>query len=107
MTGTVVSVGGREVGVFSIAGEYYAYDNECLHQGGPACAGKVIGKVEWVLGSDQTLRAQRFSSDEIHFVCPWHGWEYDVRTGECVADRHLRLKRYQVVRTGDDLYLIA
>ena len=30
----------------------------------------------------------------MHFVCPWHGYEYDLKTGECAADRRLRLKSY-------------
>jgi len=49
---------------------------------------------------------QRFS-DEVHFVCPWHGYEYDLKTGECAADRRLRLKTYQVVRRGEDIYVVA
>src|SRR5579875_181341 len=71
LQGTVVVVDGREVGVFNISGQFFAYENECLHQGGPACTGKILPKVEWVLGPDKTLLAQRFSSEELHFICPW------------------------------------
>jgi nitrite reductase/ring-hydroxylating ferredoxin subunit len=41
----------------------------------------------------------------VNFVCPWHGYEYDLKTGECVPDRKLRLKKYKVVRKGDDIYV--
>ena len=48
---------------------------------------------------------QKFSDSQVHFVCPWHGYEYDIRTGECAADRRLRLKKYNVVQRGDDIYV--
>jgi nitrite reductase/ring-hydroxylating ferredoxin subunit len=41
----------------------------------------------------------------VNFVCPWHGYEYDIKTGECAADRRLRLKKYKVVRKGDEIYV--
>jgi nitrite reductase/ring-hydroxylating ferredoxin subunit len=41
----------------------------------------------------------------VNFVCPWHGYEYDIKTGECAADRRLRLKSYKVVRRGDEIYV--
>ena len=49
----------------------------------------------------------RFSEHEIHIVCPWHGYEYDLATGECVGDRRLRLTKYPVVVRGDDLYALV
>ncbi len=65
----VVPFGDTEVGVFRRDGNLCAYENFCLHQGRPACEGMVM-----------------------HFLCPWHGSEYDLATGECAADRRLRLK---------------
>ena len=55
----------------------------------------------------RTWHGQRFASDQVHFVCPWHGYEYDLRTGECAADRRLKLKTYEVVRRGEDIYVRA
>lgn len=98
---------GREIGVFHWRGAFYAYENVCVHQGGPACEGIMMHKVEDVLGPDLTWHGQRFSDEEIHFVCPWHGYEYDLKTGECAADRKLRLKRFEVVRRGEDIYVVA
>ena len=95
-----------EVGVYRHDGSYYAYRNYCLHQGGPACEGIIMHKVEDVLGPDRTWHGQKFG-DEVHFVCPWHGYEYDLKTGECAADRRLRLKSYPVVRRGEDIYVVA
>src|SRR4029079_7716885 len=42
----IVFVGDNEIGVFRHQGQYYAYSNFCLHQGGPACEGLTIAKVE-------------------------------------------------------------
>ena len=36
----------------------------------------------------------------MHFVCPWHGMEYDMKTGECVSDRKMKLRSYKVLRKG-------
>ena len=103
----IVSHDGVEIGVFHWQGSFYAYQNLCVHQGGPACEGLIMHKVEDVLGPDRTWHGQRFASDQVHFVCPWHGYEYDLRTGECAADRKLRLKTYEVVRRGEDIYVRA
>lgn len=103
----IVSHGGQEIGVFHWQGAFYAYENLCVHQGGPACEGLLMHKVEDVIGPDRTWHGQRFSEREIHFVCPWHGYEYDLTTGECAADRSLKLKRFDVVRRGEDIYVIA
>ena len=103
----IVTFGDTEVGVFRRDGNLYAYENFCLHQGGPACEGLIIAKVEEKIMPDKTSRGLYFSETDMHFVCPWHGYEYDLRTGECVADRRLKLRRYQVVQKGDDLYVVV
>jgi len=43
----------------------------------------------------------------MHFVCPWHGYEYDMETGECVSDRKLKLRSNKIVEKGDELYVVA
>ena len=103
----ILFLGDREIGIFRHEGEFHAYSNYCLHQGGPACEGLTIAKVEEKLMPDMTSRGLYFSETEMHFVCPWHGYEYDLLTGECVADRKLKLRKYQVVQKGDDIYVVA
>jgi nitrite reductase/ring-hydroxylating ferredoxin subunit len=103
----IVFVGEHEIGVFKEKGEYYAYSNFCLHQGGPACEGLTIAKVEERIMPDKTSRGMYFSDSELHFVCPWHGMEYDMKTGECVADRRMKLRKYKIVQKGDDIYVVA
>jgi nitrite reductase/ring-hydroxylating ferredoxin subunit len=103
----IVFVGKKEIGVFRDGGRFYAYSNYCVHQGGPACEGLIIAKVEERIMPDKTARGLYFSDTETHFVCPWHGYEYDMKTGECVADRRLKLRKYEVVQKGDDVYVVA
>jgi nitrite reductase/ring-hydroxylating ferredoxin subunit len=100
-------VGEVEVGVILHAGRLHAFENRCLHQGGPVCEGTVIGKVEAVLSDDKEMLGERFSSTEIHLVCPWHGYEYDLETGECATDRRLRLRRYEVIERDGEVYVLA
>ena len=60
------NVNGIEVAVFNLAGDFLAISNTCGHVGGPLAEGEVVG-VEVV-------------------VCPWHGWEWNLRSGQNVAD---------------------
>ena len=102
----IVTAGRHEIGVFRTGGAYYAYSNTCLHSGGPACEGLLINGVVDVIAADRTYQGQTFS-DDLHFVCPWHGYEYDMKTGECVGDRKLKLRKYDVVQRGEDIYVVA
>ena len=103
----IVSATGAEVGVYRVQGKLYAYENLCLHQGGPACEGLLMPKVEQVLGVDKSFERNRFNYDEWHIVCPWHAWEYDLRTGEYVINRKLRLRKFEVVEKGGKIYVVA
>jgi len=96
-----------EIGVYRHAGAYYAYRNHCLHQGGPACEGVVKGKVVELLAPDKTYIGQTYDHDDPHIVCPWHGWEYKLRTGECAPDSSLKLKRYDVVQREGGIYVVV
>ena len=103
----IIFVGDREIGVFRHEGQFYAYSNVCLHQGGPACEGITIDKVEEVILPDRTSGGLQFSETEMHFVCPWHGYEYDMKTGECASDRRLKLRKYEVREKGDEIYVVT
>jgi 3-phenylpropionate/trans-cinnamate dioxygenase ferredoxin subunit len=76
-TRRIVDVAGRSIGVFNIAGEYFALRNRCPHQGGPLCEGRLAGLVE-SSGPGNYAYSRR---GEI-LRCPWHAWEYDIRTGQ-------------------------
>ena len=103
--GILVRAGGVEMGVFKVRGLVHAYENRCRHQGGPVCTGEVVGRYEAVLNPDKTVAGERFADDELRIACPWHGWEYDLETGVCAADRRFRLRRFHVSVREEDVYV--
>jgi nitrite reductase/ring-hydroxylating ferredoxin subunit len=100
---TVVEVDGTEIGVFRLGGELHAYDNYCAHAGGPVCQGMLIHRVVEVLDDDQRSLGDFYSDSELHIVCPWHGYEYDVATGEHPADPRIRLRPHRVEESGGEI----
>ena len=91
----VVDVDGVEIGIFRLDGELYAWENRCVHAGGPVCQGRLMNRVVERLDAEKRSLGDDFS-DELHIVCPWHGYEYDVRTGEHPADPNARLRGVEV-----------
>jgi nitrite reductase/ring-hydroxylating ferredoxin subunit len=102
----IVREGRVEVGVYRHHGAFYAYRNHCLHQGGPACEGIIRGKVVDIYAPDKTHQGQTYDNDEPHIICPWHGWEYKLKTGECAPDPKLRLRKYEVVQKEGAIYVV-
>ncbi|MGM0590129.1 MAG: Rieske (2Fe-2S) protein [Halobacteriota archaeon] len=101
----IVDVEGREIAVFTVDGEYYALANYCTHQGGPACEGTVSGAMTasmtddgWELG---------YENEDGIVACPWHGWEFDIRSGEHLANSKFRLPTYDVVVRDGDIYVVV
>jgi nitrite reductase/ring-hydroxylating ferredoxin subunit len=91
-TRKIVEVAGRSIGVFNIGGSFYALRNRCPHQGGPLCQGRLSGiVVASCPGEEEYLR------DGEILRCPWHGWEFDVKTGQSWIDpERLRVRTYSV-----------
>jgi len=106
-SGILVRAGGLEIGVFMVKGRLHAYENRCRHQGGPVCTGEIIGRYEQVVLPDGTVARERFADDEVRIACPWHGWEYDLETGECTADRRFRLRRIEVRQHDGEAYVVV
>lgn len=77
----LVTVRGREIAVFNLDGDYYAILNRCPHQGGSLIKGKLTGLVQ----SDGPGQYRYNGKREI-VRCPWHGWEFDLRTGKSYCD---------------------
>ncbi|MDP8922923.1 MAG: Rieske (2Fe-2S) protein [Chloroflexota bacterium] len=88
----IVEIGGRAVGVFNVGGEYFAILNRCPHQGGSLCSGRQTSLVT-------SSRPGEYSVTRPGEIirCPWHGWEFDLRTGQSWFDpRAVRVRRYDV-----------
>ena len=60
-----VTAGPYSMALTNIAGEYTAMDNRCPHQGGPLGEGSI----------------ETDSDGQCWLRCPWHGWDFDPRTG--------------------------
>lgn len=105
MGGVLAVAGEVEIGVFRVDDQLVAYENRCMHQGGPVCTGEIMGRYEQVLNPDGTVAGERFNDAEPHLVCPWHGWEYDLASGRCTADRRFRLRRYPLTVRDGDVYV--
>jgi nitrite reductase/ring-hydroxylating ferredoxin subunit len=73
----IVSVGGRSIGVFRVGERFYGIRNRCPHQGGPLCLGHVLGDAV-----ADAPGVARISTDPLRIACPWHGWEYDLDSGQ-------------------------
>lgn len=59
----LVEVEGIRIVLARVGESVYACGDVCAHRGGPLSEGKLTGG---------------------RLACPWHGWMYDVRTGQCV-----------------------
>ena len=77
-----IEVMGKPIALFNVGGTFFATDNACLHQGGPLGEGELMGEV---------------------VICPWHQWEYNVRTGEVVGNSSLKVVTYPVQIEGNDV----
>jgi nitrite reductase/ring-hydroxylating ferredoxin subunit len=99
-TAKIVTVRGREIGIFNLDGAYYALANRCPHAGGPLCQG-VIGPLVQSDGPGQ----YRLTRERTFLRCPWHGWEFDIRTGQSWCDPNsVRARQFAVaVESGADL----
>jgi nitrite reductase/ring-hydroxylating ferredoxin subunit len=99
----MLEIEGIEIGVFRLEGEFFAYLNSCPHLDGPACQGVIVPLTTEAAGEDGKSAGRVFSSTRMNVVCPWHGMEFDIRTGEHPADRRFRLRRIPVQVSDNDV----
>ena len=78
----VIECGGRTLALCNVEGRYYALDNTCLHRGGPIGEGFIDGET---------------------VTCPWHGWQYDVKTGAATTNPSVKLATFETKVEGDDI----
>lgn len=76
-------IGGRSIAVANVDGSLYAIDSECTHRSGPLAEGELSGEV---------------------LTCPWHGGQFNVKTGEVVrVPPQQNVRSYAVKIEGGDI----
>ena len=88
----IVEVNNRSIGIFNVGGKYYGMANTCPHKGAEMCKGHVVGQ----LTSDGPGHFEYDTSKQF-VMCPWHGWEFDITTGQSYFDpTGVRARPYRV-----------
>lgn len=80
--GKVVNAGGKTIALFRTENGFFAIENACKHRGGPLGEGELDGCT---------------------VTCPLHGWQYDVKTGECQTTPGQQVQVYKVVVEGGEV----
>lgn len=81
-TGKVLEVQDKTIALFNVEGTFYAIDNICVHRGGPLGEGEL---------------------DDCTVTCPWHGWDYNVKTGQCETNPTEKVACYEVKVEGSSV----
>jgi nitrite reductase (NADH) small subunit len=87
----LVKAFGTNVALFNVAGALYALNNGCPHNGGPLCHGRIGGAP-----LPSTPHSYVWGLQDRVLACPWHGWEFDLATGEALFDAHIAAVSYDV-----------
>jgi nitrite reductase/ring-hydroxylating ferredoxin subunit len=77
-----VEIAGKAIALYNVDGALFATDNTCPHRGGPLGEGELDAGV---------------------ITCPWHGFQYDVKSGKCLTNPALGISCHAVRRDGDNI----
>lgn len=84
--GKMIEVENREIAIFNFGGEVYAISDMCPHRGASLAEGFLeAGKV----------------------FCPWHCFDFNLKTGECSMVPSLRVQTYEVKIEGDEVFVLC
>jgi len=103
--GLVVEVSGFWLGLFRVGdAEVRAYLNLCPHQGGPVGSGGLFPAVRAEV-RDRRL-CEYHDPETMVVACPWHGWEFDARTGTSLADPARRLRGFPATVDAGEVIVV-
>jgi nitrite reductase (NADH) small subunit len=83
-TGKEITLEGRILAIFHVDGEFFAIDGLCAHAGGPVGKGTLLGSI---------------------VTCPWHGWQYDVRSGENCLNGVICQQKYPISVDSGEIFV--
>ena len=82
--GRTLEANGQQIALFHVGERYYALEATCPHEGEPLAEGTIEG---------------------LRVLCPWHGYCYHLKTGECESDPDLHALTYPVKIHGKDILI--
>lgn len=96
----IVSVSNIPIGVFRLDDGFHALLNICPHKGASLCEGPICG-------TTKQTDTNAFIYDRPGGIvrCAWHGWEFDIRSGEFLVDPKIKTRRFDVTVDDDDIYV--
>ena len=103
----VISCDGTEIGVFMVDGELVAWYNQCAHRGGPVCQGRIYRQVVEPVDAAGETRMLQHDPKRKNIVCPWHGWEFDLRTGHHPAGEKFALRKAKLEVADGHVYVVV
>ncbi|HIN61584.1 MAG TPA: non-heme iron oxygenase ferredoxin subunit [Candidatus Marinimicrobia bacterium] len=83
-SGQVVMMEEKPVALFNIDGEFIAMDNKCPHRGGSLGDGEIEGDI---------------------VTCPWHGWQFNCRTGKAVENDAIIVRTYEIENLSEGIFI--
>lgn len=83
--GVKVSVDGEEIALFNLNGDFFAINVLCPHRGASLSEG--------FLEQDKVF-------------CPWHCFDFNLKTGECKVASHLQVATYPVEVEGGGVFVL-
>ena len=83
-SGQVVMMEEKPVALFNIDGEFIAMDNKCPHRGGSLGDGEIEGDI---------------------ITCPWHGWQFNCRTGKAVENDAIIVRTYEIENRSEGIFI--
>lgn len=87
----IVEIEGRSIGVYRVNGELYALHNRCPHEGAQLCKGQICGTT-----MPSPVYEYEYGRKGELVRCPWHGWEFEIKTGKSIFSDKVRTRSYKV-----------
>ena len=83
-SGRTVEAANRRIALFHTEGKFHAIDGACPHRGGPLGDGHLEGST---------------------VTCPWHAWDFDVKTGQCVTMPGMNQTSYRTKVENGEVFI--
>lgn len=98
----IVKLKNLTVGVFKLPDGYYALLNVCPHRGAALCEGPICGTTR---SNEQREFFYEKAGELVR--CAWHGWEFDIRSGEFLVQPSIRARTFPVSVENEQIFITA